>query len=186
MSSSGFNVLNPRILISQSSSLQWDEENIALTEVQKDSLMKITEPKTPYVRYNAETDTVEGGLYCALVAGYSKLTLNTRYIDIPDLNLGHYYSAGSPSSPTMSVSPSATGAEASGLSSRRTSISSSGRAASLGRSSSSSRSTSFNLPDEARPGITADQGEEGQDAATGEVELEEMDEESKPHHCPCL
>ena len=43
------------------SSLQWDEANIALTEVQKDSLMKITEPKTPYVRYNAETDEVEGG-----------------------------------------------------------------------------------------------------------------------------
>lgn len=43
------------------SSLQWDEENIALTEIQKDSLMKITEPKTPYVRYNAETDTIEGG-----------------------------------------------------------------------------------------------------------------------------
>ncbi|KAF7302112.1 Cutinase [Mycena indigotica] len=42
-------------------SLQWDEENLALTEIQKDSLMKITEPKTPYVRYNAETDTVEGG-----------------------------------------------------------------------------------------------------------------------------
>lgn len=44
-----------------SSSLQWDEENLALTEAQKDSQMKITEPKTPYVRYNAETDTVEGG-----------------------------------------------------------------------------------------------------------------------------
>jgi hypothetical protein len=43
------------------SSLQWDEENIALTEIQKDSLMKITEPKTPYVRYNALTDEVEGG-----------------------------------------------------------------------------------------------------------------------------
>lgn len=43
------------------SSLQWDEENIALTEIEKDSLMKITEPKTPYVRYNAETDTIEGG-----------------------------------------------------------------------------------------------------------------------------
>ena len=42
-------------------SLQWDEENLALTEAQKDSQMKITEPKTPYVRYNAETDTVEGG-----------------------------------------------------------------------------------------------------------------------------
>jgi protein phosphatase inhibitor 2 len=33
-----------------------------LTEIQKDSLMKITEPKTPYVRYNAETDQVEGGM----------------------------------------------------------------------------------------------------------------------------
>ncbi len=43
------------------SSLQWDEENIAATEIQKDSLMKIMEPKTPYVRYNAETDTIEGG-----------------------------------------------------------------------------------------------------------------------------
>lgn len=40
--------------------LTWDEENLALTEIQKDSLMKITEPKTPYVRYNAETDEVEG------------------------------------------------------------------------------------------------------------------------------
>lgn len=44
----------------QSDRLTWDEENLALTEVQKDSLMKITEPKTPYVRYNAETDEVEG------------------------------------------------------------------------------------------------------------------------------
>lgn len=42
-------------------SLQWDEENLALTEIQKDSLMKITEPKTPYVHYNAETDEIEGG-----------------------------------------------------------------------------------------------------------------------------
>jgi len=41
------------------SHLTWDEENIALTEIQKDSLMKITEPKTPYVRYNALTDEVE-------------------------------------------------------------------------------------------------------------------------------
>jgi hypothetical protein len=43
------------------SSLTWDEENLALTEIQKDSLMKITEPKTPYVRYNPITDEVEGG-----------------------------------------------------------------------------------------------------------------------------
>lgn len=38
--------------------LVWDEENLTLNEVQKDSTMKITEPKTPYVRYNAETDEV--------------------------------------------------------------------------------------------------------------------------------
>jgi protein phosphatase inhibitor 2 len=38
--------------------LTWDEQNIALHEVQKDSTMKINEPKTPYVRYNAETDEV--------------------------------------------------------------------------------------------------------------------------------
>jgi protein phosphatase inhibitor 2 len=51
-----------RLEIAQSRySLQWDEENLALTEAQKDSQMKITEPKTPYVRYDAETDTIEGG-----------------------------------------------------------------------------------------------------------------------------
>ena len=43
--------------------MQWDEANIALTELQKDSQMKITEPKTPYVRYNAELDEIEGGTY---------------------------------------------------------------------------------------------------------------------------
>jgi protein phosphatase inhibitor 2 len=60
-----------------SSGLTWDEANIALTEIQKDSLMlvlafrlmpkradevrKIDEPKTPYVRYDAENDLVLGG-----------------------------------------------------------------------------------------------------------------------------
>ena len=51
----------PACVLILPSSLQWDEENLALTEAQKDSHMKITEPKTPYVRYNAETDTVESG-----------------------------------------------------------------------------------------------------------------------------
>ncbi|KAK0499634.1 hypothetical protein EDD18DRAFT_1152018 [Armillaria luteobubalina] len=137
-------------------SLQWDEANIALTEIQKDSLMKITEPKTPYVRYNAETDEIEG--------------------DIPDLDLnGRYMSA----SPARSVSP--TGADASGPSSRRTSFSSTGRPSS-GRSAStaSSRSTSFNLSDEARSGIREDG--RGRDPGS-EVELdEEMDEETAAKH----
>lgn len=53
-------------------SLQWDEENLALTEAQKDSQMKITEPKTPYVRYNAETDTVDGGASLASLRAKDK------------------------------------------------------------------------------------------------------------------
>lgn len=38
--------------------LAWDEVNLSMNDLQKDSTMKITEPKTPYVRYNAETDQV--------------------------------------------------------------------------------------------------------------------------------
>ncbi|KAG6910785.1 hypothetical protein DXG01_007673 [Tephrocybe rancida] len=144
--------------------LQWDEENLALTEIQKDSLMKITEPKTPYVRYNAETDEVEG--------------------EIPGLNLDGPDVAPSPDfevpgSPQMSVS--STGADTSGASSRRTSISSIGRSGSLsGRSGSatSSRSTSFSLPNEARREIRADDREPGEEV---EVE-EEMDEETAAKH----
>ncbi|KAF8914265.1 hypothetical protein CPB84DRAFT_75969 [Gymnopilus junonius] len=138
--------------------LQWDEENLALTEIGKDSLMKITEPKTPYVRYNAETDTIEG--------------------DIPNLDLNRPRSP--LGSPTMSVSP--TGADTSGPSSRRTSISSNGRPGTSmsGRSGSgaSSRSTSFNLPNDARSAIRADSRSPGE-----EVEFEEeMDEETAAKH----
>ncbi|KAJ7872072.1 hypothetical protein B0H13DRAFT_2236308 [Mycena leptocephala] len=147
-------------------SLQWDEENLALTEIQKDSLMKITEPKTPYVRYNAETDTVEGEI--------PNLDLNGQYV---------WTNGSNPTSPIMSPSP--TGADGSGPSSRRTSFSSNGRSGSVsgrsgsasGRSGSgnSSRSTSFNLPNEARREIRADERETGE-----EVELdEEMDEETR-------
>ncbi|PFH51343.1 hypothetical protein AMATHDRAFT_142898 [Amanita thiersii Skay4041] len=144
-------------------SLQWDEENLALTEIQKDSLMKITEPKTPYVRYNPETDEVEG--------------------DIPalDLGSGNYIQQHSPvHSPVRSISP--TGADTSGPSSRRTSLSSSGRPGSGGRSAStcSSRSTSFSLPSDAKREIRL--GEDAQ--VTGEeVEVEEeMDEETAAKH----
>ncbi|KAG6891303.1 hypothetical protein C0992_009184 [Termitomyces sp. T32_za158] len=140
--------------------LQWDEENLALTEIQKDSLMKITEPKTPYVRYNAETDTIEG--------------------DIPNLDLDGRYVLPS-SSPSQLSSISSAGADTSGPSSRRTSISSLGRSGSLsGRSGSgtSSRSTSFSLPNEARGEIRSVGGD-----ASEEVEEEvEMDEEAAAKH----
>jgi len=141
----------------QQHSLQWDEANIALTEIQKDSLMKITEPKTPYVRYNAETDEVEGDY------------------DIPDFHLGERASFPSTVSPRAESPASMV---ASGPSSRRASLSSVGRNSS-GRSGSatSSRSTSFNLPNEARGEIRAVDAEPGD-----EVETEEMDEEAAAKH----
>ncbi|KAI8809402.1 hypothetical protein BJ742DRAFT_804988 [Cladochytrium replicatum] len=40
--------------------IQWDEDNIQLTEAQKSATMKITEPKTPYIHYNSDTDEVIG------------------------------------------------------------------------------------------------------------------------------
>ncbi|KAJ8515801.1 hypothetical protein ONZ45_g6830 [Pleurotus djamor] len=153
--------------------LQWDEENLALTEIQKDSLMKITEPKTPYVRYNAELDEVEG--------------------DIPGFDLNG--SSTGPSEQELSTSPvtSPVGSSAlfgeartdasggnSGPSSRRTSISSAG-----GRRSSSqtsSRSTSFNLPSEARSQIRAINKDDGNEQAEEVGEDEEMDEETAAKH----
>ncbi|KAH7909745.1 hypothetical protein BJ138DRAFT_1114726 [Hygrophoropsis aurantiaca] len=155
------NAVPPQNNVQHQHSLQWDEDNLALTEIQKDSLMKITEPKTPYVRYNAETDQVEG--------------------DIPSLDLGGRMASGSPTdftgSPTRSVSP--TGADNSGPSSRRTSLSSTGKASS-GRpgSGASSRSTSFNLPNEARGEIRAVKGDPGEEVETEE----EMDEEAAAKH----
>jgi len=97
-------------------SLQWDEENLALTELQKDSQMKITEPKTPYVRYNAELDEVEG--------------------EIPTFELG---ASSVPSPPPASPSPIEP------PSPRRASFST-GKRPGRSSSGSSNRSTSFSIP----------------------------------------
>ncbi|KAI9247708.1 hypothetical protein BDA99DRAFT_525810 [Phascolomyces articulosus] len=42
----------------ESRGLKWDEANLEMNEEQKDSTMKIDEPKTPYIRYDPETDQV--------------------------------------------------------------------------------------------------------------------------------
>jgi len=124
--------------------LQWDEENLAATEIGKDSLMKITEPKTPFVRYNAETDTVEG-----------------MTAEIPPFSLEpHSPNPSAPNSPlpasnslTSNPTTSEGGASESNASigvPRRASFTRPG--SSGGMSRSSSRSTSFNLPvDSANP-----------------------------------
>ncbi|KAG0257427.1 hypothetical protein BG011_003946 [Mortierella polycephala] len=38
--------------------LKWDEQNLIITEAQKDSTMKIDEPKTPFVYYDHKLDKV--------------------------------------------------------------------------------------------------------------------------------
>jgi len=120
-----------------SNHLTWDEQNIADTEIDKDSLMKITEPKTPFVRYDAATDTVE------------------NMGDIPPLSLEREKTPSLPNSPhPMAVDLAAVAAQtkdntaanaamtASPTEVRRNSSSS--RPGSTSRTSS--RSTSFNLP----------------------------------------
>jgi protein phosphatase inhibitor 2 len=112
--------------------------------------MKITEPKTPYVRYNAELDEVEGGTY--RVVRLLRVLLTHTHTDIPAIDLG---GSSAPSPPPASPSP------VEPPSPRRPSFSTGNRP---GRSSSgsSSRSTSFSLP---------------RDAPRGEVQEESSDEE---------
>lgn len=153
--------------------LSWDEENLALTEIGKDSLMKITEPKTPYVRYNAELDIVEN--------------MN----DIPSFDLSHNQPSTSTSSSLRVESPKADHAllsEDSKLTDLNTSTnarrlsftaSNQGRSNSASAGSTSSRSTSFHLPDEERKKL---QKRPAEPAGNGEVEEEEMDEEAAAKH----
>ncbi|KAJ2771524.1 hypothetical protein IWQ57_002179 [Coemansia nantahalensis] len=37
-----------------STRLRWDEDNLKITEAQKDAKMKVDEPKTPFIRYNPD------------------------------------------------------------------------------------------------------------------------------------
>ena len=100
--------------------------------------------------------------------------------EIPSLDLsGSMASPGSYSARSFSPSSVAATDGESGPPSRRTSISSNGRTSSGGGpgSRSSSRSTSFNLPNEAREVIRLDGRQPGD-----EIEFdEEMDEESAFH-----
>jgi len=137
-----------------STHLTWDEANLLATEVQKDSLMKITEPKTPFVRYNAELDTVEG------------------MSEIPPFSLDSR--SRSPSNPSYSAPTSpVTASPPLQPDSSRPSF---GHPSSRSGSAASSRRTSFNLP--TRPGLQGHSAEPG-DAVESD---EEMDEETAARH----
>jgi protein phosphatase inhibitor 2 len=114
--------------------------------------MKITEPKTPYVRYNAELDEVEGGTSCGLSTDHS--FAHAAYTDIPTFELG---GSSAPSPPPASPSPV-------GPPSPRRASFSTGKKPGRSSSGSSSRSTSFSIPSE---------------IPRGEVEEATSDEEDK-------
>ncbi|WWC73441.1 uncharacterized protein I206_107411 [Kwoniella pini CBS 10737] len=167
--------------------LQWDEANIALTEIQKDSLMKITEPKTPYVRYDAVNDRVLDG-------------------DIPGFDLETDQPPKSPLTPlspnraSLPPTPNSTAENTIYNSQQRPPLDATPRRPSS--SGSSSRSASFSLPTKDRPvrpgssssanglGINVELGATAANTAAnsapdGEVfsdSEEEMDEEQKAKH----
>jgi protein phosphatase inhibitor 2 len=73
--------------------LKWDEANLYLTEQQRDSTMKITEPKTPYAKqYDPEEDAEELAKLDAehLIVDEvdAKRVRQKRLEDIPGLDLG--------------------------------------------------------------------------------------------------
>jgi len=161
-----------------SNHLTWDEENLAATEIGKDSLMKITEPKTPYVRYDAETDTVEG------------------MSDIPPFTLEpQSQTPSAPNSPlpvpTDITDPAKVAAVTNANTSANAAISASGdgvRRNSATRpgsnSRTSSRSTSFNLPndDPTKAKLRTSRSPENHTADDGEIEEEEDDPEAAAKH----
>ncbi|WWC65596.1 uncharacterized protein I303_108216 [Kwoniella dejecticola CBS 10117] len=120
----------------QGEHLQWDEANIALTEIQKDSLMKITEPKTPYVRYDALNDRVLDG-------------------DIPNFDLETDQAPKSPLTPlsphraSLPLTPNKTAENTLYNAQQRPPLETTPRRPSS--SGSSSRSASFSLPTKDRP-----------------------------------
>ncbi|KAK4704488.1 protein phosphatase inhibitor 2, partial [Phenoliferia sp. Uapishka_3] len=82
---------------SKGGAVVWDEENLAVNELAKDSTMKIDEPKTPWVNYNAETDEV---MDLDKIPGFE--LGKAEYA----ANGADYGSAGTPPSPSRSVSSS--------------------------------------------------------------------------------
>jgi len=156
--------------------------------------MKITEPKTPYVRYNAETDEFEGGMTdpCFPFPSPTQISASpcSATLEIPSLDLaGNGFSVSSPvlQSPVNTEQPPPPSPP---VSPRRTSFSSgvNGRSSSgsiRSRSGSSSRNTSFSLPNEAKNEISFHGSGIGPEDEEVEEE-EEMDEEGKLRSCTHL
>lgn len=69
--------------------LKWDEANLYLTEQERTSTMKITEPKTPYAKhYDPSEDPSDDEDYLAAGGSVSKASGARGEDDIPGLSLG--------------------------------------------------------------------------------------------------
>jgi len=167
---------NSNTVLPTSARLQWDEANLAATEIEKDSLMKITEPKTPYVRYNAELDQVEG------MSEIPPFRLDSPFQNSPVLSESSPKSAVTRDSELPPDSPAQPGSNRSGSvsierPSRRASFSDRPSGSRSGRSGS--RTPSFSLPS----------GESSRSGGTGEGlgldtkgEEDELDAETAAKH----
>lgn len=165
--------------------LTWDEENLAATEIGKDSLMKITEPKTPYVRYDAETDTVEG------MSEIPPFSLEGQTPSVPNSPapitskevIAEALDPGKVAELTNANTSANAAISVTGDDVRRASSTSSGRPGSMSRTSS--RSTSFNLPndDPSKAKFRAQSRSPEGTNADGEIaEDEELDPEAAAKH----
>lgn len=69
--------------------IKWDEANLYLTEQERTSTMKITEPKTPYAKHYdpAEDPSDDEGAGIGPASGKSNTRIGTED-DIPDMSLG--------------------------------------------------------------------------------------------------
>ncbi|ORX80179.1 hypothetical protein BCR32DRAFT_293991 [Anaeromyces robustus] len=69
------------------SKIRWDEDNIMMTEADRGKTMKITEPKTPFIRYNIEKDEVYGHT-AAVEPVELTMALEAEKQEMPDFSLG--------------------------------------------------------------------------------------------------
>ena len=139
--------------------VKWDEVNLNLNEVNRESTMKITEPKTPYVRYNAETDEV---MDLDKIPGFELGHQERRSASAASTS-NNSTSSESPRWPTSAGSTSSTG-NAPSVSSRSSSFSGSRRGSESSRRGSDVSERKMVVVEDLGPGQDAE--DEGADEET--------------------
>jgi len=152
--------------------VRWDEVNLNLNEVNRDSTMKITEPKTPYVRYNPETDEVmDLDKIPGLALGQTDRAAEEEEEDGdapgPSSTTTSTTTGGKPSTSTLESGFTTT---ATGSSSRSSSFSGSRRGSETSRRSSDVSERKMVVVEDHGPGVDAE--DEGADEETRQARRE--------------